>query len=333
MMKRRTEGYSYDVDTHRLSILGLVMIAGAGCTADLALDPVTVTRIGPEGGVATSHDGNLTLTLAAGAVNESTDISIRYIGDTDMSGNIISDVYTLTPTGLRFNAQAELAISIPAGFDDAAIAQLSGDAPEALPGWFEPASRRTVAILTFLSSYGWISPHRSGWDGGPGPDVGLIDVGLDGEPGGDVGPSTSGSTAGRVGTSAPSTSGSTGDPAPTSAPSTSGSTAGRVGTPDRSPASTRDPASMQDRFPRSTAAQAGMRDRAAVTSSKSSRTTPPPKRSLSSRIPRPFSRPSHRSATATGSGSTYRVAARFSSLPSPIRDSAIRASASRSTPC
>ena len=73
-------------------------------------DAATVTILGPSGGLATSADGQLELDAPAGAIPESTAITIELVHN--VPAGAVGDVgYDIGPTGMVFNKGVTIRLS------------------------------------------------------------------------------------------------------------------------------------------------------------------------------------------------------------------------------
>ncbi len=150
MMISSGPGNSSSVKPSRVSSLCLVATVLASCAQDAQIAPVTVTSIGPDGGTALSHDGNLSLVIPAGALTVATDISIR----ASLAGaTATSDVYTLLPTGLTFAPPATLTIAAPGPGTAWTVVDLGGPTSSIVGSAYDVGSGTVIAELSALSVF------------------------------------------------------------------------------------------------------------------------------------------------------------------------------------
>lgn len=139
-------------------IVGLSL--GAGCTRDVVMDELTVTRLGVAGGTAVSADGLVHLVLPAGALPKDTDISISTERGALARPSVASAVYTFGPEGTVFDAPVRL--TMPArGVERPMIAQLTAtDVIIAGDSTLDAATLELSASLAHFSSYAVVTT----WD-------------------------------------------------------------------------------------------------------------------------------------------------------------------------
>lgn len=141
--------------THFARALGLASLAAlTACSRDMQLQERTVTPVLTTGGTARSADAHATLTFAAGALRDDTDITIVTRRDRTAE-DLRSFVYELEPSGLTFGAPVTLTIVAARDEETLAIANLDGPAPVIVEGsrW-DPTTRAVSAPLAHFSSYG-----------------------------------------------------------------------------------------------------------------------------------------------------------------------------------
>ncbi len=88
--------------------------------------------IGPEGGVVRTADGNVSLTVPAGALSQTTTISLQPIENKAFLG--LGAAYEFSPDGLKFAKPAQLVVKYAAG-------SLDGTSPEAIGIAFQDEKR------------------------------------------------------------------------------------------------------------------------------------------------------------------------------------------------
>ncbi|MBD0258438.1 MAG: hypothetical protein ICV83_22200 [Cytophagales bacterium] len=114
--------------------------------------------IGPEGGVVRTADGNVSLTVPAGALSQPTTISLQPVENKAFLG--IGSAYEFSPDGLKFAKPAQLTVKYAAG-------SLNGTSPEAIGiafqdekrAWQGKAAKVNPTEGTFTASV----PHFSSW--------------------------------------------------------------------------------------------------------------------------------------------------------------------------
>ena len=96
-------------------VTALLLAAGCGDEGPAGPGDGAVT-IGPSGGVISSADGAATLTIPAGALASSEEITVRRIADPSGDGDALPGTrYDFGPDGLRFDVPATLTISYDTG--------------------------------------------------------------------------------------------------------------------------------------------------------------------------------------------------------------------------
>ena len=114
--------------------------------------------IGPAGGVIRTADGNVSLTVPAGALSQPTTLSLQPIENKAFLG--IGSAYEFSPDGLKFAKPAQLVVKYAAG-------SLDGTSPEAIGiafqdekrAWQGKAAQVNPTAGTFTASV----PHFSSW--------------------------------------------------------------------------------------------------------------------------------------------------------------------------
>jgi hypothetical protein len=114
--------------------------------------------IGSGGGVIRTADGKVSLTIPAGALSQTTTISLQPIENKAFMG--IGSAYEFSPDGLKFAKPAQLTIKYEAG-------SLDGTSPEAIGiafqdekrAWQGTAAKVNISQGTFTASV----PHFSSW--------------------------------------------------------------------------------------------------------------------------------------------------------------------------
>jgi len=125
------------------------------------------TPIGALGGTVTSADNTISLTIPAGALNNTVAISITKRTNYP-SGKLVDTVYELQPEGLVFDTSVQLTTfynpaNLPAGFDESTLraGKISGDSIHAwqqvLEYTVDPSSKSVTSTLDSFSSYGILS--------------------------------------------------------------------------------------------------------------------------------------------------------------------------------
>jgi hypothetical protein len=114
--------------------------------------------IGPEGGVVSSADGNVSLTIPAGALSQATTISLQPIENKAFLG--IGPAYEFSPDGLKFAKPAQLVVKYAAG-------SLDGTSPEAIGIAFQDEKRvwqgKMAKVNTTEGTFTASVPHFSSW--------------------------------------------------------------------------------------------------------------------------------------------------------------------------
>jgi hypothetical protein len=130
-------------------------------TADLTLQEMTATALGPNGGTAKSAEGALTLSFGPGALTEQTEITVRTIRNRPVH-RLVSFVYDLGPHGKTFTRPVELVIDAEsANGEELALVNLDGAEPELVPSssW-DPAAGKVRATLEHFSLYAVVSIYN-----------------------------------------------------------------------------------------------------------------------------------------------------------------------------
>ncbi|MCK6550766.1 hypothetical protein L6R52_33320 [Myxococcota bacterium] len=110
--------------TKNLTVLLLLGASIAGCTRDVVMSELTVTKLGAAGGPAVSADGLVRLVFAPGALSADTEISITTERSPLARPMVASAIYTFGPEGSTFAAPVRL--TMPArGVERPMIAQLT----------------------------------------------------------------------------------------------------------------------------------------------------------------------------------------------------------------
>ena len=114
--------------------------------------------IGPAGGVVRSADGNVSLTVPAGALSQPTTISLQPIQNKAFLG--IGPAYEFSPDGLKFAKPAQLTVKYAAG-------SLDGTSPEAIGIAFQDEKRvwqgKMAKVNTTEGTFTASVPHFSSW--------------------------------------------------------------------------------------------------------------------------------------------------------------------------
>jgi hypothetical protein len=133
-------------------------------------------EIGPRGGTITSSDGNLSLTIPAGAVDSSILFSVRTA--TAWPSGAVGSVYEVDPSGTKFTKPATIALSyggIDLGSlspDDLLVENAVGSGWQSLGTAVNDTDAKTVASTTsHLSVFGLV-PSRNGVGGSGNTDSG-----------------------------------------------------------------------------------------------------------------------------------------------------------------
>jgi hypothetical protein len=114
--------------------------------------------IGPEGGVIRTADGKVSLTVPAGALTQSTVISLQPIENKAFLG--IGPAYEFSPDGLRFAKPAQLTVEYEAG-------SLAGTSPDAIGIAFQDEKHvwqgTSAKVDTRQGTFTARVPHFSSW--------------------------------------------------------------------------------------------------------------------------------------------------------------------------
>ena len=114
--------------------------------------------IGPAGGVVRTADGNVSLTIPAGALSQSTTISLQPIENKAFLG--IGSAYEFSPDGLKFAKPAQLTVKYAAG-------SLDGTSPEAIGIAFQDEKRvwqgKAAKVNPTEGTFTASVPHFSSW--------------------------------------------------------------------------------------------------------------------------------------------------------------------------
>jgi hypothetical protein len=114
--------------------------------------------IGPAGGVIRTADGNVSLTIPAGALSQPTTISLQPIENKALLG--IGSAYEFSPDGLKFAKPAQLVVKYEAG-------SLDGTSPEAIGIAFQDEKRvwqgKMAKVNTTEGTFTASVPHFSSW--------------------------------------------------------------------------------------------------------------------------------------------------------------------------
>jgi hypothetical protein len=192
-----------------LSSLALLL----GCGPSIGT--VTAT-VGAEGGMLTSSDGILTLTIPAGALADSIQISIGGAPSAPQDDQRIGAAYAIEPTGTMFAVAATLAMSNKLRAGNLAIATVVNGEWSTLASQVD--SMQVTANIDHLSVYELVALPISdggevaGRDGGAGGSGGGGGAGSDGRAGagGIAGGAGSGGVGGGAGTTGGAGGGGTG---------------------------------------------------------------------------------------------------------------------------
>jgi hypothetical protein len=138
-----------------------------GCTSSITT--VTAT-IGAGGGTLTSSDGNVTIAIPAGALTDSTQISIGGAQSAPTNDQMIGAAYEIGPSGTQFAAPATLAMSNKLRAGNLAIAT-------AVNGHWSPLASRVdsmqvTANIDHLSLYELVAIPVDGGGGAGGGGAG-----------------------------------------------------------------------------------------------------------------------------------------------------------------
>ncbi|MBI5507264.1 MAG: hypothetical protein HY903_00800 [Deltaproteobacteria bacterium] len=137
-----------------------VALMTPACRQDLSLDEATETLVGPDGGVAYSADGRVTLSVPAGALSELTRVTVEPLATKPQGA--VSRLYRFGPDGLGFAVPVTLRLRlepganrVPAASRLFALASVVGDAPVLLAdGAYDAATGEAEAGLLHFSVYG-----------------------------------------------------------------------------------------------------------------------------------------------------------------------------------
>jgi hypothetical protein len=133
--------------------LSSVLALLAGCTQDRTLAETTVTRLGANGGTATSPDGLLALNIPASALERDTDVIIE-VDRSTLDGTNASPIYRVGPAGLTFAQDAKLTVRVRGslGEDEVDVADL-GQGSALLDALFDDATGTLSTSVRRASSY------------------------------------------------------------------------------------------------------------------------------------------------------------------------------------
>lgn len=133
--------------------LSSALIMLAGCTQDRTLAETTVTRLGIQGGVATSPDGLLALNVPASALERDTDVIIE-IDRSATETTYASPIYRVGPAGLSFSQDVQLSVRVRGelGSDEVDVADL-GQQSALLDALFEESTGTLTTSTRRASSY------------------------------------------------------------------------------------------------------------------------------------------------------------------------------------
>jgi hypothetical protein len=108
---------------------------GGGGGTQAPADPATRASVGAAGGSVASPDGKLTLTIPAGALGNSTEITITEVSPANVPAHLqasgVDRVFKLEPAGLQFAQPATLSVTLPAADTPALLFLDSGNTIEA----------------------------------------------------------------------------------------------------------------------------------------------------------------------------------------------------------
>ena len=114
----------------------------------IPMGPAMNVRIGPAGGTAASADGNLSVTIPAGALATDTTVSVQAITNNAPGG--LGTAYRLGPSGMRFSSPVTLRFTYPS--DSVQVPELLGVAFQdtdniwyAMPDFSVDSTARTVS--------------------------------------------------------------------------------------------------------------------------------------------------------------------------------------------
>lgn len=117
-----------------LAVLALVFLAGcfSGDDDEALADPKAARTVAAAGGSVVSPDGTLTLTVPAGALSASTEISITEVAPDHRSDLVLAQkadrVYRLEPSWLKFALPVTVRIELPpSGAGEYALALVHSD--------------------------------------------------------------------------------------------------------------------------------------------------------------------------------------------------------------
>ncbi len=114
--------------------------------------------IGPAGGVVRTADGNVSLSIPAGALSQPTTISLQPIENKAPLG--IGSAYEFSPDGLKFAKPAQLTVKYAAG-------SLNGTSPEAIGIAFQDEKRvwqgKAAKVNPTEGTFTASVPHFSSW--------------------------------------------------------------------------------------------------------------------------------------------------------------------------
>jgi hypothetical protein len=161
-------------------LLGAVL--ASSCLADRTLQELTMTPLGPGGGIAHSPDGLVALSVAAGAIAEPVTISIEedrsQIGRSAFGGTQVSPIYRTGPAGLTLSRTSSLtarytgngALLLVTIADDGTSAAVDGSIQDPSTGVVTAPVRQLASWVLVVrpgdASIGWPGV-ANGPDGGP----------------------------------------------------------------------------------------------------------------------------------------------------------------------
>lgn len=129
---------------HLLRTLLLSLGALVGCSETKVLDELTVTPIGPSGGIATSADGLFAVEFPAGSLAAAVDVQILTVRSLVPSG-IIGPIYDLTDNAFSFGGAPRIRVTASEGAPGYELVEIAGSGITVVEGSVEDERSRKVS--------------------------------------------------------------------------------------------------------------------------------------------------------------------------------------------